>query len=311
MDMLKQNNMQSQSNDVFEICSYVDGLEKKLDAMTEELTNVRAQIKEMQEDTILNNLKKSVSEAADRLENRCNIIKEQIFVAKDNILTKASDIVRETKLKGKVALNKVSEFFGVKKKLESILQERDSILSHAKEEAKQMIGSAREKIELELTNLKKQKESLLSEISDLKKQASSIIDAAKERAEHMIMEIHEKSGVLGALKGFIKKEGAVTSQELEEKREKFSEVAVEAIFILGLKPETFEDLLKPEVEEKLEKELEELEKIFVYDEEKARDLGIDTLGRFKHEFSQYKNLLNKPKLYDVWKKEINKEREIR
>ena len=49
MDMLKQNNMQSQSNDVFEICSYVDGLEKKLDAMTEELTSVRAQIKEMQE----------------------------------------------------------------------------------------------------------------------------------------------------------------------------------------------------------------------------------------------------------------------
>lgn len=120
MDMLKQNNMQSQSNDVFEICSYVDSLEKKLDAMTEELTNVRAQIKEMQEDTFLNNLKKAVSEAADRLENRCNIIKEQIYTVKDNILTKASDIVKETKLKGKVALNKVSEFFGVKKKLESI-----------------------------------------------------------------------------------------------------------------------------------------------------------------------------------------------
>lgn len=120
MDMLKQNNMQSQSNDVFEICSYVDGLEKKLDAMTEELTNVRAQIKEMQEDTILNNLKKAVSEAADRLENRCNVIKEQIYTVKNNILIKASDIVKETKLKGRVALNKVSEFFGVKKKLESI-----------------------------------------------------------------------------------------------------------------------------------------------------------------------------------------------
>ena len=44
----------------------------------------------------------------------------QIFTVKDNILTKASDIVRETKLKGKVALNKVSELLGVKKKLESI-----------------------------------------------------------------------------------------------------------------------------------------------------------------------------------------------
>ena len=88
--MLKQNNMQSQSNDVFEICSYVDGLEKKLDSMTEELTRVREQIKEMQEDTLMNNLKKAVSEAADRLENRCNIIKDQIFEVKTNITTKVN-----------------------------------------------------------------------------------------------------------------------------------------------------------------------------------------------------------------------------
>ena len=30
-------------------CSYVDGLEKKIDSMTEELTNMQNQIKEMQE----------------------------------------------------------------------------------------------------------------------------------------------------------------------------------------------------------------------------------------------------------------------
>lgn len=64
MDLLKQNNMQSQSNEVFEICSYVDGLEKKLDSVTEELTKVRDQIKEMQEDrdmviTYYNSLAKS------------------------------------------------------------------------------------------------------------------------------------------------------------------------------------------------------------------------------------------------------------
>lgn len=120
MDMLKQNNMQSQSNEVFEICSYVDGLEKKLDSVTAELTKVREQIKEMQEDTLFNNLKKSVSEAADRLENRCNIIKEEIFVVKTNIKAKATEIVSEAKKKGRAALNKVSEFFGVKEKLVAI-----------------------------------------------------------------------------------------------------------------------------------------------------------------------------------------------
>ena len=47
--------MKEQANDVFEICSYVDGLEKKIDSMTEELTNMQNQIKEMQEDTLINN----------------------------------------------------------------------------------------------------------------------------------------------------------------------------------------------------------------------------------------------------------------
>ena len=55
---------------VFEICSYVDGLEKKIDSMTEELTNMQNQIKEMQEDTLVNNAKKALSEAQERLNSR-------------------------------------------------------------------------------------------------------------------------------------------------------------------------------------------------------------------------------------------------
>ena len=52
LELLKKNAMKEQANDVFEICSYVDGLEKKIDSMTEELTNMQNQIKEMQEDTL-------------------------------------------------------------------------------------------------------------------------------------------------------------------------------------------------------------------------------------------------------------------
>ena len=47
LELLKKNAMKEQANDVFEICSYVDGLEKKIDSMTEELTNMQNQIKEM------------------------------------------------------------------------------------------------------------------------------------------------------------------------------------------------------------------------------------------------------------------------
>ena len=57
LDLLKKNAMKEQANDVFEICSYVDGLEKKIDSMTEELN----QIKEMQEDTLVNNAKKGLT----------------------------------------------------------------------------------------------------------------------------------------------------------------------------------------------------------------------------------------------------------
>ena len=61
LDLLKKNAMKEQANNVFEICSYVDGLEKKIDSMTEELTNMQNQIKEMQEDTLVNNAKKGLT----------------------------------------------------------------------------------------------------------------------------------------------------------------------------------------------------------------------------------------------------------
>ena len=117
LELLKKNSMKSEANDVFEICSYVDGLEKKLNVMTEELFNVKQKLKDMQEDTILNNLKKEIQESSERLQVRCNVIKEQLFIVKNNIKFMAADIVSEAKKKGKAALNKVTEFFGVKEKL--------------------------------------------------------------------------------------------------------------------------------------------------------------------------------------------------
>lgn len=133
MDMLKQNNLQSQSNDVFEICSYVDGLEKKLDSMTEELSQVREKIKEMQEDTILNNLKVQIQESAVKLQTTCTNMKEQLFTVKENIHIKAVDIVNDVKCRGKEALNRVSEFMGIKKKLigirESVKQSQIEVSS--------------------------------------------------------------------------------------------------------------------------------------------------------------------------------------
>ncbi len=90
LELLKQNSMPKEANHTFELCAYIDGLEKKLDSMTEELTYVKQQLRDMQEDTVLNNLKIQVQAAAERLQERCNMMKEQLFVVKDIIKLEAT-----------------------------------------------------------------------------------------------------------------------------------------------------------------------------------------------------------------------------
>ena len=124
LDLLKKNAMKEQANDVFEICSYVDGLEKKIDSMTEELTNMQNQIKEMQEDTLVNNAKKALSEAQKRLNSRCEQIRSQVSEVKAQVKSTAKSIVDEAKEKGRSVLYRVSEFLGIKKRLLDI---RDNV----------------------------------------------------------------------------------------------------------------------------------------------------------------------------------------
>ena len=123
LELLKKNAMKGQANDVFEICSYVDGLEKKIDSMTEELTNMQNQIKEMQEDTLVNNAKKALSEAQERLNTRCEQIKSQVFQVKVQVKSTAKSIVDEAKVKGREALYRVSEFLEIKNKLLNIRED--------------------------------------------------------------------------------------------------------------------------------------------------------------------------------------------
>lgn len=120
MELLKQNNMQKEANDTFEICAYVDSLEKKLDAMTEELANVQKQLTAMKEDTFFNHIRNSLQEAKDHLQGQCDTMKQRLFEVKEGIKDKAQEIVTVAKKKRKAALNKVAEIFHVKEKLISI-----------------------------------------------------------------------------------------------------------------------------------------------------------------------------------------------
>ena len=130
LDLLKKNAMKEPTNDVFELCSYVDGLEKKIETMTEELTSMQNQIREMQEDTLINNAKKALAEAQERLNVRCEQIKSQVSEVKIQVKSTAKSIVDETKAKGRAALYRVTEFTGIKKILLNVRTAvKDAIVS--------------------------------------------------------------------------------------------------------------------------------------------------------------------------------------
>ena len=130
LDLLKKNAMKEPANDVFEICSYVDGLEKKIESMTEELTSMQNQIREMQEDTLINNAKKALAEAQERLNARCEQIKSQVYEVKIQVKSTAKSIVDEAKAKGRAALYRVTEFAGMKKRLLNVRTAvKDAIVS--------------------------------------------------------------------------------------------------------------------------------------------------------------------------------------
>lgn len=117
LSALNGNGMQQAANGMYELCAYVDSMTHKVEDMTEEIARLRDDIQRMQEDTVTNRLKKSLSEAADRLEKRCNEIKEQLFEVKEGIKNKASEIMADFRKRGKEALNRVCEFVGLKDKL--------------------------------------------------------------------------------------------------------------------------------------------------------------------------------------------------
>ncbi len=139
LDLLKKNTMKEQANDVFEICTYVDGLEKKIVSMTEELTSMQDQIKKMQEDTLINNAKKALTEAQERLNARCEQIKSQVSEIKVQVKSTAKNIVDETKAKGRAALYRVTEFVGIKKRLLNVRTAvKDMIVSTDRDIARSM-----------------------------------------------------------------------------------------------------------------------------------------------------------------------------
>ena len=120
--LLNQNQQREAANNVFEMAALIDGMEKRLESVTEELVTVKDQLCKMEEREVEKGLQQSLKRAVNKLEQDCKAMKEKLFEVKTEIKAKAGEIVTVAKQKGKAALNKVAEFLGVKKKLENIRQ---------------------------------------------------------------------------------------------------------------------------------------------------------------------------------------------
>ena len=118
--LLNQNQQKETANNVFEMAALIDGMSKRLEQVTEELNGVHKQLEKMELGKADKTLKATVRQAVESLEQQCQKMKEQLFEIKTEVKAKASEIVAEAKAKGKAALHKVSEFLGIKDKLESV-----------------------------------------------------------------------------------------------------------------------------------------------------------------------------------------------
>lgn len=120
IELLNQNQQREAANNVFEMAALLDGMEQKLELMTQELVNVRNQLEKMEQEKADKSLKAVVRKAADSLELRCDKMKGQLSAIKTEVKAKASEIVAEVKAKGKAAFYRASEFLGIRGKLESM-----------------------------------------------------------------------------------------------------------------------------------------------------------------------------------------------
>lgn len=122
--LLRENDRTKQASEIFELAVYVDMLGNKLEQMSQELAAMHSEIQAMKDNQSPRNIRDVLSDIAVKAQNRIDDMKQILGEIKTDMKNKATEIVTEVKSRGKEVLSKVTEFFGVKQKLENI---RDKI----------------------------------------------------------------------------------------------------------------------------------------------------------------------------------------
>jgi uncharacterized coiled-coil DUF342 family protein len=125
LELLANNQMNTQAEQVKQMCGYVGTLEKQILSMTEEIKSVRQELVSMKEDTISKHVKDSLKKVADTLQKQCDSLKHQVTELKEKICNKAGKIVDAAKRKGQSVLYKITQVTGMRKKLDAIKSKVD------------------------------------------------------------------------------------------------------------------------------------------------------------------------------------------
>lgn len=120
IELLKSNDRGRQAGDVFEMATYINIIGNRLDQMTQEINQMRKEMQAMRDEQVSKSLKEVLSDVVGKAQSRCNEMKQKLLEAKNDMETKAAEIVGDFRQKGKEALNKVADFLGVKEKLSAI-----------------------------------------------------------------------------------------------------------------------------------------------------------------------------------------------
>ena len=120
IEMLSNQNMQEKMDNFFQFCAYIDDLENKIAAMQTEIEQMKqGRIGKTKESRFVR-MKAGIRAEMEQLSEMLQPMKAQVKEIKDGILAKATDITNEAKAKGKAVLHRMSEFMGLKDKLQSM-----------------------------------------------------------------------------------------------------------------------------------------------------------------------------------------------
>lgn len=146
LELLAENQMNTQAEQVKQMCGYVGTLEKQINSMTEEIKSVRQELVSMKEDTVSKHVRESLKKAADTLQKQCNSLKQQVKDVKEKICQRAGKMVDAAKRKGQKALYKITQVTGMRKKLDAIKVKVDRAIGRM-ENLEKAVGECQEQRE--------------------------------------------------------------------------------------------------------------------------------------------------------------------